>query len=527
MVMVDVPDQSVAADALADLHRARRHRRLAGWNVIDALYKAYVAALVAGGAALALSGVVGDDRLGPSAVAGVVRRGPGAFGVAVGLAVALGLRSGSLGGPLALEAAEVRHVLLAPIERRYALRGPAVKQLRFGAFAGGAIGGVAGLVAFRRLPGTPGYWVLAVAVAGALAGVLAMGAGLVAAGQRWPKPLALLAGLLATAWPAADAATGRITSPLSLVGALAEWPLRFRPLGAGGLVIAAFVALAGVAAIGGLSLEAAERRGRLVTHLRFAATLQDIRTVLLLRQQLAQERPRSRPWVRIGRRRATKYPVWRRDWQGIARWPAVRLVRLAVFGVAAGLAMVGVWAGTSPLVVVAGVALFAAGLDAIEGLNQDLDHPDRRDSFPVPTGNLDLRHLVAPIVTVSVVNLIAVGVAAAFDPVRAALVGLPLAIPAAITAVGGAAVNSLRQPANPQTMMMDATGMVQVYRIGWPPFLSSVGPLMVLAVRSGQPAGAAAVIVTAVGVLVLGWVRQREAIGGMFAGGGMSAVGRT
>ena len=50
--------------------------------------------------------------------------------------------------------------------------------------------------------------------------------------------------------------------------------------------------------VAGSSLEAAERRTELVGQLRFAVTLQDLRTVLVLRRQLAQERPRSRPWIR-------------------------------------------------------------------------------------------------------------------------------------------------------------------------------------------------------------------------------------
>ena len=57
-------------------------------------------------------------------------------------AVALGLRSGSRGGPLALERADVRHVLLAPVDRTTALRAPAIRQLRFLGFVGIVAGGI-------------------------------------------------------------------------------------------------------------------------------------------------------------------------------------------------------------------------------------------------------------------------------------------------------------------------------------------------------------------------------------------------
>ena len=41
------------------------------------------------------------------------------------------------------------------------------------------------------------------------------------------------------------------------------------------------------------------------------------------------------------------------------------------------------WAGTTPLVVLAGLALFVAGLDTVEPLAQEVDHPSRRDASPL------------------------------------------------------------------------------------------------------------------------------------------------
>ena len=42
-------------------------------------------------------------------------------------------------------------------------------------------------------------------------------------------------------------------------------------------------------------MEKAQRRARLVAQLRFAVTTQDLRTAMLLRRQLAAERPRPTP----------------------------------------------------------------------------------------------------------------------------------------------------------------------------------------------------------------------------------------
>ena len=60
-------------------------------------------------------------------------------------------------------------------------------------------------------------------------------------------------------------------------------------------------------------------------------------------------------WLRLppGRDR----PVWRRDWQGVLRWPPVRILRVLALGAVAGLAALGAWRGTPALIVVSGAAL--------------------------------------------------------------------------------------------------------------------------------------------------------------------------
>jgi len=539
---IDLHDE-VVVHALADLRETRRRRRLGDWNVIDALYKAYVAAIVGGMAVTLLSGVVGDRRLTDAAVADLGRTGPPMLGVAVAVALALGLRSGARGGPLALEAAEVRYVLLAPVDRDLALRAPARRQMRFASFAGTVTGAAGGLLAFRRLPGQPLAWIGSGALAGLIVALMMTGAAMIASGRRLGRRIATLLAVALLGWSIFDAVSARITSPMSLAGQVALWPLRFGTLGAAAIPVAAAIAVGGLASIGGLSLEAAERRGRLVTHLRFAATFQDLRTVMLLRRQLGAELPRSRPWIRL--RPARRGPmVWRRDWRGILRWPAVRFARLASLGALAGLAGAAAWAGNTAMIVVAGGALFIAGLDAIEGLSQEIDHPDRRDSFPVAESAINLRHLAAPAVVLGGVCLVGVAAAAGaawvFDGSSSALLAvraaLPLVPPAAAVAAGAAAVSALRKPPDPARLMADASGMGLLFHHALPPALAMGGPAALLLVHSqlrhtpgADPSALAvnaAINVALLAVLIFGWVRQREAISAFFAGQGTAGVGR-
>jgi hypothetical protein len=535
---IDLHDE-VVVEALRDLRQHRKSRRLRDWNVIDALYRAYVAAIVGGIGITMLSGVVGDDRIVGRSLTVVVRTGPAVVGLVVAFAIALGLRSGSRGGPLALEAADVRYVLLAPVDRDIALQEPARRQLRSTAFIGMVAGAVIGLLAYRRFPGNPVLWIASGAAVGTAAAVAMTGAAMVSCGLRLSRTAASLAGGSLLVWSTADASFDVATSPLTYLGRLALWPIEHDPLSFVALVPVLVLAVAGLRMVGGLSLESAERRGRLVSHLRFAATLQDLRTVMLLRRQLAAEVPREKPWIRL--RPATglgRTVTWRRDWRGILRWPATRLLRLAGLGVVAGLASAAAWSGTTPLVALAGLALFVAGLDAIEGLAQEVDHPDRRDSFPVPDGALHLRHLVAPscvLVVIGLLGLVAASLASG-DPSFVVAVGLPLLVPGAVAAAGAAAVSTLRRPPDPAKLMMDSTGMGLLFHHALPPLIASLGPLAALLVRHEmrQSPGAeawgfsisAAINLVFVVALVLGWVRHREGLATFLAGGGTRDVGK-
>ncbi|MDP1821561.1 MAG: hypothetical protein Q8K58_16920 [Acidimicrobiales bacterium] len=513
--------------ALADWRRWRRDHRVAAADVhwIDVLYRAYLTGIVSLVAVLFASSAVGDTPLRPVAVADVLRDGPAWVGAVATLAIALGLRSGSRGGPLALERAEVRHVLLAPVDRTTALRDPALRQLRFLAFVGIVVGGIGGELASRRLPGETAAWVGTGALAGVTAVGLTMGTAYVTNGLRPPRWVASGLGSALVALAVLDGAAVTVTSPTAPFGRLALWPLEFDLLGLLPVGLALALVLVGLARLGVCSLEDAERRSTLVGQLRFAATLQDLRTVVLLRRQLALELPRRRPWIRLAVHGSGRLPVVVRGLRGVLRWPAARMARLVLLAAVAAGALRGVWVGTTPLVVVAGLAMFVAGLDGVEPLAQEVDHPSRRDAAPREPGDLHLRHVpVAVLVLFVTATLAAVGAALPGPGRVPAAIAVVLVLPLALGGTAGALVSLLgTAPSMNEALTLaapEAQGMRLAFRMVWPPAIATLGAAPVLlareAVADGRSGPVAAWSLGAAGValflFVCGWVRVRERV---------------
>jgi hypothetical protein len=519
-VVLTAPEQRAV---LSELRQHRRARRIEDFDIFEAFYRVYVTAIVSAVAVWVLSGVIGDQRAGPVDVARVREHGAQVVGALVGLAWAVGLRSGGRGGPLVIEAAEVRHVHMAPLDRSLTLRGPAVRQLRFGVLAGMGVGAVAGLLAFRRLPGHAAVWVAVGAMVGGLVTAGALGLALIVSGRRLGRWVGSGLAVAVVVWSALDLAFGTVTSPASFLGQAALWPMKWQPSGLVGVLVVPVIVAAGLAVVGGCSLEAAERRATLAGQLRFAATLRDLRTVVVLRRQLSQELPRERPWTALPRWPAAA--GWRRGWQCLLRFPVLRLVRLVVLGVAAGAALAGAWRGTTPLVVAAGVALYVAGLDALEPMGQELDHPERRDSYPRPAGSLYLSELGPPLVLMGAVGLMAGGVMAAVIGSGSAVgAGLMIGVLAAWSGLAGAVITVIQGPPplfSPAGSLMppEIAGARAVVRLVWPLLVATAGALPVLAARPrGQEHNPAAVVgglaipvLALLGVVGI-WVRYHEEI---------------
>lgn len=501
-----------ARDAVRALRSARRRRYREALDWVDALYRAYVLGLVAIVATLLLSGALGDKRATPAALRSVVAHEPALAGCLVAALIAAALRSGSRGGPLALEAPDVHHLLLAPIDRGLALRAIAWRQLRSRMFIGVVAGALVGNLAFRRLPGAPAGWLAAVAALGIVAAAASYGAALLASGRRLAPRLCTALGALLLAWSAADVVLGARTSPATLMARIALLPIAHRGAEWGsaaiGLGVAAALLAAGLAAVGGTSLELSLRRAQLAAVLRFSATIGDLRTVVLLRRQLAAELPRARPWLRL--RAGASDPVRRRAWQSFLRWPPIRILRVVVLGVAAGAAAAGAWRGTTPLIAVTGLALLLAAFDAIEPFAEEVDHPTRSRLFPVDARRLARRHLFAPAALMLGVAVVGAATALALGASGIeAEVALVAAIPAAAAVTCAAALSAATDPF--------AWVFKPAFQYGFAaaPFVIAVGGALPVvaaraAQRSGLPALGAAIqsglVVVVVCVAVAGYV---------------------
>ena len=521
------PDADLEA-ALAEFRKARRRKRVADVHWIDALYQAYLTALLGGAAVLIGASFVGDGVLNADQLARVTRDGSDWIGLVAAFVIAVGLRSGSRGGPIALEHAEVRHVLLAPVDRTTAMRGPAVRQVRFLLFAAALTGAVAGILAAHRLPEEDIAWAACGGLFALATIATGYGVALLASGLRVPSWVASLLGLGLIAWAVGDGANVVDGSPTAALGHIALWPLEFNVLGVAAIAVALAALLWGLTLVGNVSVEDAERRSTLVGQLRFAATLQDVRTVIVLRRQLAMELPRLRPWRRTRYKGTRRLPVWSRGVQGLLRWPAARVARLGLLGAVAGFAGRGAWAGTSPLIGLAGLALYLAALDAVEPLAQEVDHPTRRLSVPVDPGAVELRQI--PVAVVAMVGVCVVAFAAAVlagPSVDAVEIAAACVLPAALGAVAGAVVSVVGGPPSVggggdtwSLMPPEVAGMRLLYRNAWPPALAILGIVPVLAARTAARHGASAPLVALAaggGVLVLfvlvcGWVRERDQI---------------
>jgi hypothetical protein len=506
----------VGTQALREMRRARRRRAYDQIDWIDAVYRVYVTAILAALGTSFISGVVGGRPVTPTELSRALHFGPALAGLVVAGAVAAGLRSGGRGGPLVLLPADVTIVLLAPIPRAVVLRGIAVRQLRFSAFLGTVVGMITGNLAAQRLPGAYVAWVASGGLAGLITGLAFTGSALLVSGLRTGRRLAGALAMGILAWSVWDLVGRTSTSPATFVGRLAMAPVH----GVGTPVVGFLLLglpLAGLGFVGGTSLEAALRQAGLAAQLRFAVTMQDVRTVILLRRQLSSEGPRRRPWLRVAGP-ARRGPVWRRDWQGVLRWPAMRIIRVLLLGGAAGLAASAAWEGTPVLVALAGLALLVAALDAVEGLAQEADHPTMSSLLPHGSGWLALRHLAVPMTVILCVSIVGVAVGGALGPgslVNVLGIGLLATIPATVGAVIGAAISVGSGPAINPLETGPLGSVLAVARVAGPPLLAVIGVLPLAAARlavdadhsalaGAAPAAVGAILVAvAVGAVVL------------------------
>ena len=471
---------------VTELRRARRDRRLGDTEWFDVLYRVYLFALVGVIAVVFasdnVSGLLDDDVT----VDQFLTRGPAIAGAAALLALGVGLRNGADGGPVSVESADVHHLLIAPVSRRRVLLAPIAQRLRSVVFPLALGFGVLGQLIAREIDASRGGWAAAGALFGAVVAALYVGGAVVAHAVRLPRWVATIGSTAlvvwqgAAAWDTWDAPESSFTGPATPIGSIAFWGERQRGIDLVALALVATLVLAALSLGGRLRLEPLERRGQLVSQLRFAATVQDIRTVVQLRRQLRAETMRSTPWLGVGFARpdvpAVAAPrtrpqrgtpgsrtfatfVWKRGLIAIARLSASRLIRIAGLAVVAG-ACASLAVTSSPLLLIPMVAAaFLLGIESIEPLAQEVDRPDLTDSIPRPRGWVFAHHLVAPAGLLAVGGLIAAAAATTVEPDHAAaafVIAVPLAWAGAIGGVVAAVRDAPVPPAVASTTLLGA-----------------------------------------------------------------------
>ncbi len=534
--------------ALRAMRRTRQRHRLGNIEWFDAAYRAYLVGVFGGGSVLWISSSVHDATVSAASAADFAEHAPSIIGLVAALALLVGLRSGAQGGPVALEAADVMHVMLAPVDRRRALMRPALQRVRGAIFTSATAGAIVGQLAGRRLPGTLLAWAGGGALFGASVGMLWAGSALLAhtvlsRSTRIPRWTATVIGMAVFVWQSAAVYTSlssglsKVAGPTDAFGSLALWGWRQHTTDLLATAVGLAAVIGGLSLLSRISLEALARRSALVAQLRFAVTMQDLRTVILLRRQLNQEHTRRNPWRRMPRAqrqqpttrsRSLTRAVFRRGWHGLLRFPATRLARIAALSVAFGVLQATVVRGTTPAVLASALVAFVIGLEVMEPLSQEVDQPDRTDSFPIDRGELMARHLLAPAIALLPFAIIA-GAAAAItlgstDAIAPAAI---FALPNLLAGAAGGVVSIVRDAPDPFSadkqqsfVPPEMAGFGATLRLLWPIIISAFGCSMVfilrVAVDHDRPLVAGA-IRAAVGSLLLAfivgyWVKVRDRI---------------
>jgi hypothetical protein len=335
------------------------------------------------------------------------------------------------------------------------------------------------------MPDRPVEWIATGALFGVGVMALAFGAAMVAGGYRLRPWMTDLLAFGFIGWSVADVHFATTTSPATFLSQVATWPLSFAPTAFLGLFVAGVTAAWGIFVVNRSSIEAAERRSRLVGQLRFAATLQDVRTVMVLQRQLAQEHMRQKPWLRLPvlkgagmkKTRVQRRVFVRRGLQGMLRWPLMRLVRLLLFTALATASIAGVWAGTSSLVIVAGLAMYLAALDLCEPLAQEIDHPDRTKTMATQKGVILLQHILVPFITLIVLAVLGSMPFVVWGNADIVAAFWPMYILVAGTALGGAAMTINAQPPQAASLMEtpETASIKFIWRMIVPPTIAVIG----------------------------------------------------
>jgi hypothetical protein len=193
---------------------------------------------------------------------------------------------------------------------------------------------------------------------------------------------------------------------------------------------------------------------------------------------------------------------------------------MAALSAAAGVAAVAVLRGTTPAIVAIGLALYLLGLDAVEPLSQEIDHPDHTDAVPIARGWMLAHHVAAPglaIVPFAVLGAVTVGVLQDGSWTAALL----LCVPVCWVGICGAVISIVRDAPDPlkpvgpgaAAVPPEFAGFTSTIRLLYPLAVSVLAGVPVLVVRE-QPGLGTVVRMVILAVLVVvatvAWIRRRD-----------------
>ena len=152
---------------------------------------------------------------------------------------------------------------------------------------------------------------------------------------------------------------------------------------------------------------------------------------------------------------------------------------------------------TAPAAVIAGLALYLVGLDAIEPLAQEIDQADRASAIPKERGLLLLHHLPAPAVLLALFAVIGGAIGYALNRTSTALAVVAIvALPALWAAGAGAVISVVGEEPEPsasdtnQMLPPEVAGLRLMFRTVWPIVVCCLGTLPVIGARTAASTGA-------------------------------------
>ena len=299
---------------------------------------------------------------------------------------------------MSLFSAELRMLLLSPLDSAAILRRKVARAVAHGAATGLVAGAGLGIALYRIDPASP------LAVPAVLAGF-----GLLAA-LTYEAAAALCLGLgvaprvglgLAAALGVAGSAmflAGSTVDPFSLAGRIATLPLRpFTFAFVPALVVVAGLVV-GIALAGRAPLEKVVAHSELVSRLRFALGQRDIRAVVLINRALAEDGYRSRLRLKAAWKlfRTPATVPYARSLVNLFGWSPRRYVRVVAFSFGALWLAASAWTSSRSIYLAAIPLVMLCGVELADVVSVVVEKPDRFANFPVEDGWLATRLALVP-----------------------------------------------------------------------------------------------------------------------------------